>query len=357
MVIVTKKVAKVRAGGRKPTRTQIVKPVPAQDRKSASRRWRAYEDTGGKARSYSRSHGLGGNRKPRHGRKLVRGEAHVCADARSVGIQVVVVAKQGTHRMIVVRELELAEVPLRWWTVESGGRAGLGRRCEANVDTCRRVQVGHALRRTHVVGLSLDRLHEVRAGWQRVLGLPVGRQAVWEPGCLRRSGRTVGVGHRCRREEQWLLLAKSASVLFKAGQVLRTERTSLHGSSVRGCRTSRLSTLCARDLTLESRRGAAHWFALGILAETRGGDDALLESLVSEAPERAFLMAVKRRGSDALEGLRKSLAPMKVDNGGRFLMAYCVHAEVVANAVLPASAGRVSRLLAVLADPRVHILE
>jgi hypothetical protein len=46
-----------------------------------------------------------------------------------------------------------------------------------------------------------------------------------------------------------------------------------------------------------------------------------------------------------------------VDASRRYNGTYCVHAEVVADTVLPACASRVSRLLAVLANPLVDILQ
>jgi hypothetical protein len=51
------------------------------------------------------------------------------------------------------------------------------------------------------------------------------------------------------------------------------------------------------------------------------------------------------------------LALTKTDTTGRSSRTYCVHAEVVTDTVLPACASRISRLLAVLADPLVNILQ
>ena len=51
------------------------------------------------------------------------------------------------------------------------------------------------------------------------------------------------------------------------------------------------------------------------------------------------------------------LASMLVDMSGVLSRTYCVHAEVVTDTVLPACASRVSRLLAVLTNPLVDVLQ
>jgi hypothetical protein len=95
------------------------------------------------------------------------------------------------------------------------------------------VRVRETLWRAHGEGIGLNGLHEVRARWQRVVVRKAIRHAVRRPARLRRSGRPVRIWHRRWSEAYWPLLAKIASVSVQTVEVASTERTSLHGSSVR----------------------------------------------------------------------------------------------------------------------------
>ena len=105
------------------------------------------------------------------------------------------------------------------------------------------------------------------------------------------------------REEAWFLLENIAAVHLQVVERLRDNATSLESFPVCRCRARGLSSLCARLLSLQSRRSATLRLTLGFLSIARGGDDAVLEGLIGKAPKEVFLCAMEARGSDALECL------------------------------------------------------